>query len=89
MDCNHGNMLDFDAPPVSLDPITFFDVATPLGRDPFPAVLTHIGAALAPGGVLAFREPAMPIVPGSHDRAVDVRKCLAEKPDSNRSGSPT
>ena len=68
-----GNMLDFEARPASLDLITFFDVATHLGREPFPAVLTRIAAALAPGGVLAFREPAMPMARGSHDRALDVR----------------
>ena len=73
LECSLGNMLDFEAPPASLDLITFFDVATHLGRDQFPAVLAHAGAALAPGGVLAFREPAMPMARGSHDRAVDVR----------------
>ena len=73
LDCSLGNMLDFEAPPASLDLITFFDVATHLGRDQFPAILKHIGAALTQDGVLAFREPAMPIARGSHDRAVDVR----------------
>ena len=73
LDCSLGNMLDFETPPASLDLITFFDVATHLGRDLFPAVLAHVAAALTPGGVLAFREPAMPMARGSHDRAVDVR----------------
>ena len=73
LECSLGNMLDFAAPPASLDLITFFDVATHLGRDPFPTVLAHVGTALAPGGVLAFREPAMPIARGSHDRAVDIQ----------------
>ena len=85
LECSLGNMLDFEAAPASLDLITFFDVATHLGRDKFPAVLAHVGAALAPGGVLAFREPALPVARGSHDRAVhvlhrfrapDVRHCL-------------
>ena len=96
LECSLGNMLDFEAPPASLDLITFFDVATHLGRQPFPAVLERIAAALAPSGVLAFREPALPIARGSHDRAVDVRhrftapdvrECL-EEPVSNRSGLP-
>ena len=87
LDCSLGNMLDFDAPPASLDLVTFFDVATSLGRDQFPAVLKHIGNTLAPGGVLAFREPAMRLARGPHDRAVgtlyrfaasDVRRCLLE-----------
>ena len=66
-------MLDFDAAPASIDLATFFDVATHLGRNRFPAVLSHIADALAPGGMLAFREPAIPMARGSHDRAVDVR----------------
>ena len=82
-----ANMLDFEAPPASLDLITFFDVATCLGREPFPAVLARVATALAPGGILAFREPAMRIARGSHDRAVgvhhrfsvpQVRQCLEE-----------
>ena len=87
LDCDLGNIIDFDAPPASVDLITFFDVATNLGRDQFPAVLAHIATVLKPGGVLAFREPAMPLARGSHDRAVgvlhrfaapDVRQCLEE-----------
>ena len=87
LDCSLGNMLDFEAHPASLDLITFFDVATHLSRDRFPAALSHMADALAPGGLLAFREPAMPIARGSHDHAVgilhrftasDVRQCLEE-----------
>ncbi len=87
LECNLGNMLDIKSPPASLDLITFFDVADYLGRDQFPAVLQHMADALAPGGVLAFREPALPVARGSHDRAVgilhrftapDVRQCLEE-----------
>ena len=87
LECNLGNMLDIKSPPASLDLITFFDVAYHLGRDQFPAVLKHMADALAPGGVLAFREPALPVARGSHDRAVgilhrftapDVRQCLEE-----------
>ena len=73
LECSLGNMLDFDVAPASIDLATFFDVATHLGRDQFPAVLARVAAALVPGGVLAFREPAMPVARGSHDRAVDVR----------------
>ena len=73
LECSLGNMLDFEAPAASLDLVTFFDVATHLGRGRFPDVLSRIADALTPGGVLAFREPAMPMARGSHDRAVDVR----------------
>lgn len=87
LECSLGNMLDFEAPAASLDVVTFFDVATHLGRDQFPTVLRHIADVLAPGGLLALREPAMPIARGSHDRAVgvlhrfaatDVQRCLEE-----------
>ena len=87
LDCDIGNMLDFEADPESLDLITFFDVATCVGRDQFPAVLARVATALTPGGVLAFREPAMSIAGGAHDRASgikhrftapDVRRCLVE-----------
>lgn len=73
LECSLGNMLDFEAPAASLDLVTFFDVATHLGRGRFPDVLSRIADVLTPGGVLAFREPAMPMARGSHDRAVDVR----------------
>ena len=72
LECSHGNMLDFEAPPASLDLVTLFDVLTQVDRDQVPIVLSRIAAALVPGGLLAFREPAMPIARGAHDRAVNI-----------------
>ena len=72
LECSHGNMLDFVAPPASLDLVTLFDVLTQVDRDAFPAILARIAESLVPNGVLAFREPAMPIARGAHDRAVNI-----------------
>ena len=72
LECSHGNMLDFEAPPASLDLVTLFDVLTQVDRDAFPAILARIAESLVPNGVLAFREPAMPIARGAHDRAVNI-----------------
>ena len=73
LECSLGNMLDFEAPPASLDLVTFFDVFTQVDRDMFPVTLPRIATALVPNGLLAFREPALPIARGAHDRAVNVR----------------
>ena len=72
LECGPGAMLDFEAPPASLDLVTLFDVLTQVDRDQFPAVLSRIATALVPGGLLAFREPALPIARGAHDRAVNI-----------------
>ena len=66
-------MLDFEAPPASLDLITLFDVFTQVDRDMCPAALPRIVEALVPGGLLAFRDPALPIARGAHDRAASVQ----------------
>ena len=72
LECSHGNMLDFEAPPASLDLVTLFDALTQVDRDKVPAVLSRIATALVPGGLIAFREPALPIARGAHDRAVNI-----------------
>ena len=73
LECSQGNMLDFEAPPASLDLVTLFDVLTQVDRDAYPAILARIAEVLVPNGVLAFREAAMPIAGGAHDRAVNTR----------------
>ena len=72
LECGLAGMLDFEAPPASLDLVTLFDVLTQVDRDQFPLVLSRIATALVPGGLLAFREPALPIARGAHDRAVNI-----------------
>jgi hypothetical protein len=56
----------------SFDLVTLFDVLTQADRREAPGTLSRIARALAPGGLLAFREPAMPIARGAHDRAVNI-----------------
>ena len=73
LECSPGSMLDFEAPPASLDLITLFDVFTQVDRDMCPTALPRIAEALVPGGLLAFRDPALPIARGAHDRAASVQ----------------
>lgn len=72
--CTLGNMLELDAPPGSLDLVTLFDALTQAESRDNGRILSGIARALAPGGLLAFRETAMPIAGGAHDRAVGVRQ---------------
>ena len=73
LECGPGGMLDFETPPASLDLVTLFDVFTQVDRDMCPASLPRIAEALVPGGLLAFREPAMSMARGAHDRAASVQ----------------
>jgi SAM-dependent methyltransferase len=68
-----GSMSELHAPAGSLDVVTLFDVLTQADRDEAEPTLRRIHDALAKDGILAFREPAMPIARGAHDRAVNVR----------------
>ena len=67
-----GSMQQLHAAAASLDLVTLFDVLTQAERAEAPGTLVRIAEALAPGGLLAFREPAMPVAGGAHDRAVNV-----------------
>lgn len=72
LNCAVASMLDLNEPPASLELVTLFDVLTQAeGRD-LDRILSGIAEALAPGGLLAFRETAMPMAAGAHDRAVGV-----------------
>ena len=73
LECSPGSMLDFEAPPASLDLITLFDVFTQVDRDMCPRALPRIADALVPGGLLAFRDPALRVARGAHDRAASVQ----------------
>lgn len=72
--CTLGTMSDLSGLPGPFDLVTMFDVlyqAEPAETD---AILSGIVRVLAPGGLLMFREPAMPMAAGAHDRAVGVRQ---------------
>jgi len=68
-----GSMSELGAAPSSLDLVTLFDVLSQADRHESPGTLARIHEALAPGGLVAFREPAMHIARGAHERAVNVR----------------
>lgn len=75
LDARLGSMAEPGATPGSLDLITMFDVLTQAEPGETDGILAGLAAALAPGGLLAFREPAMPIAGGgAHDREVNVRQ---------------
>jgi len=74
LDVSLGTMADLREPPASVDLLTMFDVlyhAEP--RETVP-ILRGMANAVKPGGLIAFREPAMNIARGWHDRAVNGRQ---------------
>jgi predicted TPR repeat methyltransferase len=56
------------------DLVTMFDVLNQADPGDVVPILSGIHAVLGPGGLLAFREPAMPIAGGAHDRAVGIQQ---------------
>ncbi len=74
LNCSVGSMSQLNVPDASLDLITIFDVVVQADPAEVVPILSGMARALAPGGLLAIREPAMPIAAGAHDRAVDVRQ---------------
>lgn len=72
--CTLGTMSDLSGLPAPFDLVTMFDVLYQADPAETDAVLSGIVRVLAPGGLLVFREPAMPIAAGAHDRAVGVRQ---------------
>jgi SAM-dependent methyltransferase len=69
-----GDMLNLQQPAASLDLLTMFDVLYHAEPDQTVAILRGMAASIKPGGLIAFREPAMPIARGWHDRAVNGRQ---------------
>jgi SAM-dependent methyltransferase len=77
--CEPGSLTELQAADGSLDLITTFDVLTQADRSQHPAILRDMRRALAPGGTVAFREPALRIAAGAHDRAVNIRHRYARR----------
>ena len=71
--CAQGSMSDLSAVPGPFDLVTMFDVLSQAPAAETIAILSGIQRVLAPGGVLVFREPAMAIARGAHDRAVGIQ----------------
>jgi SAM-dependent methyltransferase len=74
LDASLGSMTELHEPPASVDLLTMFDVlyhAAPADTVPILRGMAHV---VKPGGLIAFREPAMNIARGWHDRAVNGRQ---------------
>ena len=72
LQCAEGNMLELTERSGSLDLVPLFDALTQAESRDTERILSGIAKTLAAGGLLAFRETAMPIAAGAHDRAVGV-----------------
>jgi SAM-dependent methyltransferase len=71
--CTEGSMTALGVPG-PFDVVTMFDVLNQAKPAEVPAVLAEIRKVLAPGGLLVFREPALPVAGGAHDRAVGIQQ---------------
>lgn len=74
LDVSAGTMSDLRQPPASLDLLTMFDVLYHVEPHDTVQTLRGMADAIRPGGLIAFREPAMDIARGWHDRAVNGRQ---------------
>jgi len=74
LDVSLGSMEELGQPRTSLDLLTMFDVLCQAEPDQHVGILRGIADVLRPGGIIAFREPAMTIARGWHDTAVNIRK---------------
>jgi SAM-dependent methyltransferase len=74
LDVSVGTMADLQEPPASLDLLTLFDVLYHAEPDETVSILRGMAHVIKPGGLIAFREPAMDIARGWHDLAVNGRQ---------------
>jgi SAM-dependent methyltransferase len=74
LDVTVGTMADLRQPLASLDLLTMFDVLYHAEPRETVGILRGMADVVRPGGLIAFREPAMPIARGWHDRAVNGRQ---------------
>ena len=74
LDVSAGTMFDLHEPASSIDLLTMFDVLCYAKPSQTVSVLRGMATAVKPGGLIAFREPAMHIARGWHDRAVHTNQ---------------
>ena len=74
LDVSSGSMEELGQPRTSLDLLTMFDVLCQAEPDQHVKILSGMADTLRPGGIIAFREPAMAVARGWHDLAVNIRK---------------
>jgi len=74
LDVTLGSMTDLRQEPASIDLLTMFDVLYHCEPQETVGILRGMAEVVRPGGLIAFREPAMDIARGWHDRAVNGRQ---------------
>ena len=74
LDASLGSMTDLHEAAASIDLLTMFDVLYHAEPDETVPILHGMARVIRPGGLIAFREPAMNIARGWHDRAVNGRQ---------------
>ena len=72
--CVQGSMSDLGGLKGPFDLVTMFDVLNQADPSETIPILRGIRDIVSPNGLLVFREPAMPIAGGAHDRAVGIRQ---------------
>ncbi|OGC53867.1 hypothetical protein A3B64_05065 [candidate division WWE3 bacterium RIFCSPLOWO2_01_FULL_37_24] len=70
--CRVGDMHNLNLPEESYDLITFYDVINQTKPENILKVFKDVGAGLKCDGIFSFREPAMNIATGSHDKEVGI-----------------
>jgi SAM-dependent methyltransferase len=73
LDVRLGTMERIEEAAGSLDLVTTVDVVCQAEGTQTEQIFRGIARVLAPGGLFALREPAMPVAAGAHDRAVGIR----------------
>jgi 2-polyprenyl-3-methyl-5-hydroxy-6-metoxy-1,4-benzoquinol methylase len=72
--CVQGSMSDLGGLKGPFDLVTMFDVLNQANPSETIPILRGIRGIVSPGGLLVFREPALPIAGGAHDRAVGIQQ---------------
>jgi len=70
--CRVGDMLNLNLPPENYDLITFYDVINQAKPEMTNKIFKDVYSGLKCGGIFSFREPAMNIAAGSHDKEVAI-----------------
>lgn len=77
--CTRGSMTDLSGVSGPFDLVTMFDAWHQAEPADTPAILSGIARILAPDGLLVFREPAMAMAAGAHDRAVGIQQRFTKR----------
>ena len=70
--CRVGDMHNLNLPKENYDLITFYDVINQTKPELTPKIFNDVFSGLKRSGILSFREPAMDIAAGSHDKEVGI-----------------